>query len=70
MPKWDDEILTDNTKIEYCKQCKDCIYWGADNYSNAYDKSSCMIYPFPACKPQFVIRNTGDCQYKAKRSGD
>ena len=70
MARWDDEILSDNTHIEYCKQCKDCIYWnGEDNFSNRYDKSSCAVYPFPASKPPYVINNRGDCPYKAK-AGD
>ena len=64
MANHDKEILTDNTKIHYCKQCKNCAYWGnGDVYSNAYDKSSCDIYPFPQYKPNEVVYNTGECAY-------
>lgn len=63
-----DEILTDNTKIHYCKQCKQCVFWGnGDAFSNKYDKSSCDQYPYPAIKPTYVINNTGKCAFLLKR---
>lgn len=59
------EVLTDNTKIKYCRQCKKCRYWGNhdDPFSNKYDKTNCDIYPMPGMKPSEVINNTGSCQY-------
>ena len=63
-----DEGLTDNTKIKYCKQCKDCAFWGnSDAFSNAYDKSCCDMFPYPQFKPEYVINSTADCQYYLSR---
>lgn len=65
--RYKDDILSDNTQIDYCVQCKDCIFWcnnDADYYSNAYDKACCDMYPFPEFKPDFVLNNTGECEYK------
>lgn len=60
-----DEVLTDNTKIEKCKQCKDCILWGhTDNFGNAYDKSSCDMYPYPDHKPMSIVHNHAMCQFR------
>ena len=60
MQDYGNELLTDNTKIHYCNQCKDCAYWGnADAYSNAYDKCACDIYPMPQGKPQAVFLPSG-----------
>ena len=66
----DNEVLTDNTKINYCKQCKDCAYWGngQDPFSNAYDKCSCDFYPFPSMKPSDVIHNRAKCEYWTLRA--
>lgn len=57
------EILTDNTKIHYCKQCKNCANWGNDGnpFSNQFDKSSCEVYQYPAMKPMGVINNYDKC---------
>ena len=66
----DDEVLTDNTKIKRCQQCKDCMMWGkGDNYSNAYDKSSCLMYPYPNFKPLAVINDQDICPYKVTKGG-
>ena len=61
-----DEILSDNTQENYCEQCRECAMWGIgdDPYSNAYDKSSCAMYPVPAHKPGYVINNTGPCPFR------
>ena len=61
------EILTDNTQIETCNQCADCIYWGhnEDPYSNAFDKLYCDKYPHgKSRKPMWVVDNYGDCDYR------
>ena len=64
-PRWYDEQMTDNSKIEYCKQCKNCKYWnGGDAYSNDYQKTCCAVYPYPSMKPMSVIENKGDCVYR------
>ena len=26
-----DEIMSDNTHADYCRQCKDCMLWGIGN---------------------------------------
>ena len=60
----DDEILTDNTKIHYCKQCKDCVFRDDGTpYSSEYTKSSCQMFPYPDHKPMDVINNRGKCEY-------
>lgn len=59
-----DEVLSDNSHVENCKQCKDCLF--RDNgtvWSNDYRKSSCMIYKHPDIKPLRVINNNGLCDY-------
>ena len=62
-----DEVLTDNSKIEYCKQCKDCKYRdGGDAWSNDYQKSYCAIFSYPTSKPIEVINNKADCAYRKK----
>lgn len=64
----DGEVLTDNTQIHRCEQCKDCIFWGnSDAFSNAYDKTNCDIYPYPAIKPGYIMYNTGKCKYKQSK---
>lgn len=64
----EDELLSDNTKMEYCKQCKECAFWGnSDAFSNQYDKSSCDQFPYPVSKPSYVINNTGKCEVFVKR---
>lgn len=58
------EVLTDNTKINYCEQCKDCVHWGNDEddyFTNEYDKASCDMYE---TKPIYVLDNSGECEYK------
>lgn len=54
-----EETLTDNSKIEYCKQCKDCIF----KDKRGYEKAICMIYENPGYKPLHVINNKGICEY-------
>lgn len=62
----ENEILTDNTKIRYCVQCKECTLWGigGDPFSNAYDKSNCAMFPNPDHKPAYVINNEGQCPFR------
>lgn len=68
MERYDKEVLTDNTRIDYCRQCKNCLNWGHSNaFGNAYDKSSCDMYPYPEKKPDAVIYNTGTCSYRIAR---
>ena len=61
------EIFTDNTQIEKCKQCKDCMLQsdGTAN-TNDYQKCECLIYQDPEIKPDYVRHNTGKCEYYEK----
>ncbi len=63
------EILTDNTKIKYCTQCKPCANWGnkGDPFSNQFDKSCCDEFPYPGMKPIGVINNYDQCMKFRKR---
>lgn len=65
----EDEILTDNTKINYCEQCKDCINWGKSGtpWDNKYTKSNCSAYPYPSMKPMGVINNTHVCEFRREK---
>jgi len=63
----DGEIFTDNTKIEKNKQCKDCMLQSDGTvYTNDYRKCSCLIYQHPEMKPDYVLENTGKCEYYEK----
>lgn len=64
-----DDILSDNTKIEYCKQCKNCIHWDKDGspFGNQYDKACCDMFPYPERKPDFVINNQDECEFKEEK---
>lgn len=67
-----DDILTDNTQIERCKQCKDCVNWGnnkSDFRSNAFDKAYCDEFPHPNRKPRYVIDDTDSCPYRKIKNG-
>jgi len=62
--RWDDEILTDNTKLNKCEQCKTCAYRdNGDVWSNDYRKACCQVYEYPDHKPSYVFDNTEDCEY-------
>lgn len=64
--RWDEEVLSDNTQVEKCEQCKLCIYQDDGTpWSNHYTKSSCQQYPYPKMKPIEVINNEGDCPYRS-----
>ena len=64
--RYADEILTDNTALEKCKQCKACLFWNdGTEYSN-YRKSSCAIYEHPDMKPIGVMDNVEKCEYYEK----
>ena len=59
-----DEILSDNSHVENCKQCKDCIFRDDGTvWTNDYRKASCIIYRYPNMKPLRVIDNKGICEY-------
>ena len=62
--RYKDEVLSDNSKVENCKQCKDCIFQNDGTaFTNNYQKSSCMIYQYPNFKPLYVIKNKSLCEY-------
>ena len=53
----ENEVFTDNSQIEYCNQCKDCMF----RDERGHDRAVCMIYD--RIKPLQVINNTGPCPY-------
>lgn len=58
------ERLSDNTQMDYCAQCKECIHWGKSGtpWDNKYNKSNCEEYPYPqSMKPVGVINNEIPC---------
>lgn len=62
-----EDILSDNTQIPKCEQCKECIFRDDGTvYSNDYRKSSCRMYPYPRFKPLAVMNNTEDCEFYEK----
>lgn len=60
------EIFTDNTKVENCKQCKNCIHWNKKDtpWANKHDKAYCEMFPYPDRKPIGVINNTENCEVR------
>lgn len=62
-----DDVLSDNTHIDYCEQCESCIHWGNnkdDPFSNRYDKTNCDMFPYPDyMKPMSVINNLTECEF-------
>lgn len=69
MGKFEDDELTDNTKIKKCKQCELCTMWRkSEVWENAYDKACCKAYPYPDHKPVEVINNHGVCPYRRTKS--
>ena len=68
--RYEDDILSDNTHADYCRQCKECTLWGLvkdDPMTNRYDKASCAMFPYPDHKPGYVINNQGVCPYRTAR---
>lgn len=63
-----DEVLSDNTWFQKCRQCEDCVKWGGkDPFQNKFDKTSCKAYPYPNYKPIDIINNRTLCEYKVKK---
>lgn len=61
------EQLTDNSKVERCRQCKTCKFNnGGNNWSNKYDKSYCGVFMYPESKPNEVIHN-GNCDFYTEK---
>lgn len=61
------EILSDNTQIPKCEQCKDCVFRDDGTvYANHYTKSSCRMHRFPDHKPVGVIDGSEECEYYEK----
>ena len=57
-----EETLSDNSQVEHCKQCKDCIFRDDGTEGSHYTKSSCQIFKYPNMKPLNVINNRGKCE--------
>ena len=65
--RYEEEVLTDNTKIPKCNQCKNCMFRDDGTvYSNDYKKSCCTMYQYPGMKPIGVINNTEECEFYEK----
>lgn len=64
--RYKDDILSDNTRANYCELCKDCVHWGKNSpWDNKHDKCYCEMYPYPnSSKPLSVINNAGPCTYR------
>lgn len=63
-----EETLSDNSHVENCKQCKDCIFRDDGTvWSNDYRKSCCQMYQYPNMKPLRVVNNTGICEYYSNK---
>lgn len=61
------EMLTDNSNIPKCKQCKDCLFRNDGTvYSNDYRKGSCVMFPYPESKPLEVMHSTEACEFYEK----
>jgi hypothetical protein len=66
--RYADDILTDNTQFENCKQCKACLFRDDGTiYSNDYRKCSCEMFPYPSMKPLGVINNKENCEYRVTK---
>lgn len=66
-----EETLSDNSNVENCKQCKDCIFRDDGTvWSNHYTKACCQIYKHPNIKPLDVINNKQSCVFYNKGEGD
>ncbi|MFI3166480.1 MAG: hypothetical protein R3Y32_00005 [Bacillota bacterium] len=62
--RYGDEILTDNSKIKTCEQCKDCRFQDDGTaWTNDYKKAYCSLYQYPQHKPMEVIHCTEECEF-------
>ena len=62
--RYANDRLSDNTQINYCEQCRECVYWGKSRtpWDNKHNKSNCAQFPYPkAMKPVEVINNQAPC---------
>ena len=62
--RFGNEVLSDNTQVNYCEQCEQCIHWGKSGtpWDNADKKSNCEEFPYPeSMKPIEVINNRMPC---------
>ena len=55
------------------EQCGDCIFRDKITYQKdgkavecGWNKSSCVMYPYPQMKPDAVMRNKEECEYYEK----
>lgn len=66
--RYGDEVLSDNSGVENCKQCKACLFRDDGTpFSNDYRKSCCEMFPYPGFKPIGVINNTEMCEYRVTK---
>lgn len=63
--RYKDEVLSDNSKVVYCRQCEHCAYWNTgDVWGNTFSKSCCQKYRYPNFKPLEVINNQAICEHR------
>lgn len=67
----ENDILTDNTKINSFPQCKDCLFRGLrinDEWIKDGNRSYCRIYEPDDSngKPDEIYRGTEECEYYEK----
>lgn len=60
--RYKDEVLSDNSQSDDCKECRDCIHWKKGGKFDSYRKATCLKYP--KMKPIGVIENKQKCEFK------
>ena len=65
--RYKNDILSDNSQVENCKQCKDCALRDDGTvYSNNYQKCCCLMFQHPRFKPLEIIENKALCPFYKK----
>lgn len=64
-PRFRDEDVTDNRKIDKFPLCRDCRY-REKTVERAYRKCQCDKFVYPDYKPQKLYYGKGECEYYEK----
>jgi hypothetical protein len=65
--RYNGEIPTDNTALDVCRQCKNCLFKNDGTvWTSHYQKGACAIYPYPESKPTDVMLNRETCEFYEK----
>lgn len=67
-----DPYFANNSQVNFCTDCKDCILWHDGNWNTlgvycSYEKGNCEAYPYPGSKPTAVIYHEAKCPKKITR---